>query len=202
MTRVINIARKEGHLEATPHGFRMPASVEARLEQMPCVARWEYSMYDDSDFYVAVYDAELDTFWQVQTWTTRFARPDPCWDPSVNAPMELIAEYNRRHAMWRHKDNRKQTFTHNQNRRAEFEKRVAEFNLPTKARLRLRRWLMTLEPAQMNQIVTLLSTKLRSSFRKSLRDQMIRWAGELDTRFDGPFSPKQFSIATEVYKPY
>lgn len=193
MTYVPNLAHVEGHLAEGANPHVVPHDVMENLRTLPVVDRWEWNGYDDSDFYIAVYDEGRDTFFRVMTWSTRFARPDDLYDPKPNASPELRAEYQRRiNQSYKVARMRRQL----RESRRHFEKAkaaCAALGLSKTARLNIYRWVREAETCQQGlDRLALISAKLRSEFKISLREQVIAWANG-ETKYVTPLSPRQLA---------
>jgi hypothetical protein len=62
---------------------------------------------------------------------------------------------------------------------------------------RLQRWLVSITAEDAYSVAKLFSANLRSTFRKSLRDQIRAWVDDPDRQYDSPLSRKQWAALTK-----
>lgn len=148
-----------------------------------CVAERERNMYDDSDFFMTVWDPVSRSAHEIMFATTR-GWSYPCMASSVDATPEVQAEYK---AYLAYRQRRNQVLQRRSQRQQDADTaRKAGLTRQQVQRLRdavgLGFW---------TQVSKLITSNLRSGFRKSLRQQIIDWAQDPAPRFQRPLSLRQ-----------
>lgn len=150
-----------------------------------CLSEREANFYDDSDFYMRVWDVETQSIKEICFASTR-GWTYPCLGSYVDATPEIVAlatayqiKVDRlmraRNLIW---DRRRQT------------KEVAELGLQTRKQLK------RLENCGIKDDVTRLKTllktkKFRSEFRAKMAAQVRDWINDPQPKYATPLSPKQ-----------
>ncbi len=155
-----------------------------------CLLERERNMYDDSDFYMLVWDVEKQAPEEIMFASTR-GWTYPCYASHRDATPEVWAAY--------------QTYLQEQEQRREAARRAAqarelntlrnrlqniahEHALPYNRLLVLRREL----PSQdFSALLGLFSNRIKSGFKLSLRGQVVNWCQQPDPKYPTPLSNKQ-----------
>lgn len=154
-----------------------------------CISERERNGYDDSDFYMTVWDEEKQMAYEIQFATTRYwCRP--AFGSNVDATPEVVEKYEAFMARVRERKRitrRKEGIVsrHNKVKENVFLARKNEVSVNSIKKLR-----SVYDHETFEACAKLLKSKLRSEFRKSLKAQLISWLnGERD--YPAPFSYKQ-----------
>ncbi len=146
------------------------------------VDTYERNGHDDSDFYAVCWDSERMLEIRILTGTTRFPSWG-CW-AEVDISEAGRAEYR--------------AFKEEQKRTSEaLERSICVADIVARSGVAVElaeRFVDRIKKgaAAYDAALTLLSTrKFRSTFRKSLRDQLEAWLLDSDPKFASPFSPRQ-----------
>lgn len=150
-----------------------------------CLAESEHNMSDDSDFYMLVWSIVEQRPFRVMFATTR-GWTYPCLASRVDATPEIRAahEAHRKAATRRHRI------------QAAWAKRCALSKLAKEARvsvLSIRRLRNATTSDQFEGATVLLTSKLRSAFRLSLKAQLLAWLESSETKHASPFTRKQWA---------
>jgi hypothetical protein len=140
-------------------------------------------MYDDSDFYMVVFNPEKNTFESICFASTR-GWTYPCYGSCVDAPPELMEKYKEHLAA--EAKAKERTYFEQRKRRLEEACAAAEITPEQYRKL----W-AALNDEDFRAIIKLLSTNLRSDFRKSLASQVREWLADPNPKYRSPLSPKQ-----------
>lgn len=171
---------------------RRHAVVLYKTHEGLCLREREANYYDDSDFYMLVWDEEAGEPKEIQFGTTR-GWCYPCMGSSVDATEEVREKY----AAWHNK--RQQELT--RQRRAERARALLELRsrsasllgaagLTPREVLRVRRLRRELGEGKLEGLLKLFGPRVRSKFKISLREQVIAWArGE--SEYSSPLSRRQ-----------
>lgn len=160
-----------------------------------CLYERERNMYDDSDFFMIVWDPEAHCTKEIMFASTRFWSY-PCMASHPDATPEVKVEFTA----WRIEQDRRNDILR---RWGDRRRRINMANDLGITRSDLKR-LMTIyhrqsletkrNPDDFDLIVTLLKTKnFRSNFRKSLADQIRKWLKTPDSSYGKPLSQKQMA---------
>lgn len=150
-----------------------------------CLVDWERNMYDDSDFYMTVWDPVSKSPRNIMFATTR-GWSYPCYNSSVDATPEVRAEYD---AYMAYKQRRSEVL----GRRAA-RQRDAEVALQAGlTRVQVERLKAVVGTDYWDGIKRLITSNLRSGFRISLRQQVMNWINDPAPKFARPLSPKQMA---------
>jgi hypothetical protein len=141
----------------------------------------EANYYDDSDFYLTVWDPVAKTAREICYATTR-GWCGPCFASCIDASPEVMAEYRawgaaqyRRHRIVDKRDRRNQ-----------------ELAKATKLGLTRKQYARLSAVDNGGLLENLLKTKtFRSAFRKSLNDQVRNWLTDPAPKYKQPLSYKQ-----------
>lgn len=149
-----------------------------------CLWEREANYYDDSDFFMSVWDEESQSIKEIMFATTR-GWSYPCMGSRPDATPEVKAKADA----WLAARNRRARITARWARRAENARLRAAMGLSTRAAVeRLRR----ASGRYWQQVEKLMTANLRSEFRISLAKQAREWAEQEHPKFSTPFSHKQW----------
>lgn len=143
-----------------------------------CLFKWERSEYHDSDFYMRVWDHDKGIYKDVRTGTTRGAFPDVI--ETVDATEDVIKLYQEAKKQEAQKEIEKQI----QFRRGQYAK--MKLNQEQGDRL-----FDAIGENNWYPIFKLLSSNIRSNFRKSLKEQILYWLSDDNPKYKSPLSNKQ-----------
>lgn len=155
-----------------------------------CLYEWENNGRDDSDFYMMVWDAEKKQPFPICFATTR-GWTYPAYGSKPDATPEVRAEYEaykvrveaEKNVLWRRTKASMLREFH-----AKELSLTARYGFTLKA---LRNWKKSEHPNQFDKAFRLLlSTKLRSDFKKSLQKQIADWLK--NPKYKSPLSIKQW----------
>ena len=155
-----------------------------------CLSEREANYYDDSDFYMTVWNPEKGAAEEIMFATTR-GWSYPAMGSFTDATPEVWATYE----VWREKKRaesiaigrKKKSVIIRAARKNEVEV-AGKIGVPV---ITLRKWKYAERPDLYERGVKLLSAKLRSGFKISLRDQLVKFLKE-GGKYNSPFSPKQW----------
>ncbi len=158
-----------------------------------CIQDWERNGYDDSDFYMTVWNEETQRpedicFASTRGWSYPCYGSSPDATPEIRAKYEAWCEQQKRAAHARMRRDRANVL---RKRRALLLKAAQAHNLPVTARLRLQKLRHEWTQETFDGLLKLLTANLRSPFRKSLREQTINWAQQDKPEWPHPLSAKQ-----------
>jgi len=169
-TNGMNDAKQGDTLYETHHGL--------------CLYDYERNGYDDSDWYMVVWDPVTKTSKEVFFATTR-GWSYPCYaskadaTPEVRAEFKAYVDYNlRRSEILKRRNERKHM--------AEIARRAGLQRTQVEN-------LKAAVGSAWQGIERLITANLRSGFRKSMRDQVIAWAINPAPKYRSPLSPKQMA---------
>jgi hypothetical protein len=150
-----------------------------------CLVDWERNMYDDSDFYMTVWNPDTKRPYNIMFATTR-GWSYPCYNSWVDATPEVRAEYE---AFKAYQDRRSEVLALRRARQNDAEVgRKAGLNRAQVQRLR-----ESVGISAWEGVKRLITANLRSGFRKSMRDQVMAWIIDPAPKFARPLSPKQMA---------
>lgn len=145
-----------------------------------CLFKWERNYYDDSDFYMRVWDVDNNTYMDVMTGTTRCASGNVI--ETVDATDEIRELY------------RKDLIKRDQiKEEKKFQFRVAQYSEMGISEEHGEKLFKAVGENAFYPFYKLLSANLRSEFRKSLKNQVINWLSQDNPKYDSPLSDKQIS---------
>jgi hypothetical protein len=150
-----------------------------------CLADWERNMYDDSDFYMTVWDPVSKSPCNIMFATTR-GWSYPCYNSSVDATPEVRAEYN---AYMAYKQRRSEVL----GRRAARQRDAEVAHRAGLTRVQVERLKAVVGTDYWEGVKRLITSNLRSGFRMSLRQQVMSWINDPAPKFSRPLSPKQMA---------
>lgn len=146
-----------------------------------CIRDYERNGYDDSDFFMVVWEDAANCPRTIQFATTRFWSY-PCMRSYVDASPEIMEKY----AVWCEREKRREKILRARKKQTESFKMAKQLNISRRQYLRI----SNLPEAEV--IKPLLKTKnFRSSFRESLAKQVRAWLSQETQTFDRPLSHKQ-----------
>lgn len=171
-----------------------------------CLFEREMNGYDDSDFYMTVWDEENGCAKEIMFATTR-GWTYPCYGSRPDASEEVWAKYRE----WKERMEReneelrlrqfrnKLWDTKRRFRRLEQEVAIL-YDFPQGRIIRLRKGfggqlaMRCSEDADYEAVLNLLINKrIRSNFKLSLRRQVIEWMRDPSQKYNRPLSPKQLA---------
>jgi hypothetical protein len=150
-----------------------------------CLVDWERNMYDDSDFYMTVWDPVSKSPRNIMFATTR-GWSYPCYNSSVDANPEVRAEYN---AYMAYKQRRSEVL----GRRAARQRDAEVAHRAGLTRVQVERLKAVVGTDYWEGVKRLITSNLRSGFRMSLRQQVMSWINDPAPKFARPLSPKQMA---------
>ena len=150
-----------------------------------CLVDWERNMYDDSDFYMTVWDPVSKSPRNIMFATTR-GWSYPCYNSSVDATPEVRAEYN---AYMAYKQRRSEVL----GRRAARQRDAEVAHRAGLTRVQVERLKAVVGTDYWEGVKRLITSNLRSGFRMSLRQQVMSWINDPAPKFSRPLSPKQMA---------
>lgn len=174
-----------------------------------CVLKeWENNGYDDSDFYCSYWDEEAQ-----EIKTTIFASTRgwsyPCLATRVDATPEVRAKADAWIAK-RERERRVRTALAGRNRAREIARKLdlpnyhrvvrlaKAYNVHGRIPSELHSTLLDGEKSLVHRVFDLIQSyannRLRSKFRKSLAEQIVRWMRDDSPTYDRPLSAKQESF--------
>ena len=153
-----------------------------------CISERERNGYDDSDFYMTVWDDELGKAYETMFATTRF------WSyPAMGSYVDATPEVMEKYEAWKQEQHKKAVrHRHRQGLKKRHEKLKAVVKAARKNDLKVGqvKRIASMNDYMFEGCMKLLTSNLRSDFRKSLKTQLIEWlTGE--NEYDSPFSPRQ-----------
>ncbi len=150
-----------------------------------CLYEREMNGYDDSDFYMAVWNEEKQKVEEILFATTR-GWTYPAFASYADATPEVI----KKAEAWKRAKDRKERICKRWQQRKELISQTEATNLTRKQLVKLQRVLGPDFPA----IYRLLKTKkFRSKFRASCADQVREWISQETPTYSTPLSRKQLS---------
>lgn len=155
-----------------------------------CISEREANYYDDSDFYMTVWNPETGSAEEIMFATTR-GWSYPAMGSSVDAGPEVIAAYE---AWFAARVAEKRRIGRAKKAAALVAERVREKDIAMKAGVpvvALRKWRRREAPNRFDAAVKLLTSNLRSGFRISLRGQLVDFLSGRG-KFLSPFSDRQW----------
>lgn len=170
-TNGMNAERQGDTLYMTHHGL--------------CLVDYERNMYDDSDFYMTVWNPVTKRPSNIMFATTR-GWSYPCYNSWVDATPEVRAEYQEYLA---YQERRSEVMSRRHERQNDAEVgRMAGLN-----RVQIERLRQAVGRSNWEGVKKLISTNLRSGFRISMRNQIMAWVSNPNPKFASPLSNKQMA---------
>lgn len=154
-----------------------------------CIRDFERNGYDDSDFYMVVWDPVAKEPKTIEFASTR-GWSYPCYASSPDATPEVLQDYaNYQYGIEWLRD--RQVFEKRIKALCDF-RRLARDNakylgFPSYRFYRLR----TLSAEIQEKLIWLLTANIRSDFKKKLRSQVVAWLNDPAPKYTSPLSPKQ-----------
>jgi len=153
--------------------------------QGKCIREWENNGYDDSDFYMCVWDEETQAPKSICFATTR-GWTYPSYGSFVDATPEVLQAYQA----YETKRLRKNRICEKWENRKEYMRIAKQAGLANYLQVIK---LSKVTPYGMwSNVVRLLTTNLRSSFRKSMREQIVNWVNDPAPKYNSPLSKRQW----------
>ena len=150
-----------------------------------CISEREANYYDDSDFYMTVWDEEKNEPKSIIFATTR-GWTYPALNSYVDATEEVIYKYK----VWKKANDRKYRIIKKWNHRKNQNEIAYSCGLTRKQVNKLQN---CLNDEHFTIVCKLLKTKnFRSKFRASCADQIRKWIAEDSPKYATPLSKKQF----------
>lgn len=153
-----------------------------------CVSERERNGYDDSDFYMTVWDDELGKAYETMFATTR-GWTYPAMGSYVDATPEVIEKYDA----WKKEEYKKAV---KERHKLGLKNRQEKLKVLVKAarkndlKVSQVKKVASLNDYMFEGCMKLLTSNLRSDFRKSLKTQLIGWLNG-ESEYSSPFSPRQ-----------
>ena len=171
--------------------FQGPSAYWTNLSHIGlCLKDFERNGYDDSDFMMIVWDPiahepKTICFASTRGWSY------PCYASAEDATPEVRAEYKqylegleRVYDIQDRAKKAKELAAY----RANLRRIAREFGVPYQRLLKARKMLGT---DLTNRLLTLFNPRIRSGFKKSLREQVIAWFREATPKYARPLSARQ-----------
>lgn len=183
---IIELCNKEDEGAYEVHGYGRETWVR-RTHVGKCLFEREANHYDDSDFYMTVWNDETNApeeicFASTRGWTY------PCLSSAADATPEVLAKYDayvKAAFAKREKAFHKGKVLEALANRKALKEAAEKFNVPYGKLVAIRRL------PEYKQILALFGDRIRSEFKKSLRKQVLDWAASSDKKYDHPLSKKQ-----------
>lgn len=148
-----------------------------------CIEDREYNTYWDSDFYMIVWDEESQSPKKIVYASTAYPS-GPAMRSYVDATPEVKEKYQR----YLKAEYRRVKIQAAWDRRAMHIKAAEKMGISRKDYFKL---YQCYGDEIMRKIEKLLSAKLRSEFRKSLKEQIMSWLGDKNPKYAFPLSDRQ-----------
>lgn len=153
-----------------------------------CVYQYEVNGYDDSDFFMVVYDDATDSF-KHQLFATTRGYVIGGFGSSADATPEVKARYNQwveEQRQAKRKEVRNARAIERLKLKRDISKLCKEYDLPYSKMIALR------HSNSIDAIVGLFGSRIRNKFKLNLRNQVITWATS-DSQYMSPLSPRQLA---------
>lgn len=163
-----------------------------------CLFESEHNGYDDSDFYMTIWDDEFGRPQKIMFASTR-GWTYPCLGSRVDATPEVIAKYEnwkKVQSAIKAYEQRKVLILKNRANRTIALSAAAKWGFKYGRLLKIKKKLID---TQYESILSLFNLKIRSGFKKSLQSQVINWLKEETPKYDLPLSPKQMAALHNIY---
>jgi hypothetical protein len=157
-----------------------------------CIFETERNGYDDSDFFMTVWDEATQAPTTIMFGTTR------CWSgPSMGSRPDATPEVREAYSKWQAKQEAIRVAAHRTHRaqellvrRREIREAAAAYSVPL---IRLRTLINHERRERSEGLLRLLkSTRIRNKFKVSLRERLVAWLQESEPKFASPFSQNQW----------
>lgn len=148
-----------------------------------CLYEREENGYDDSDFFMTVWNPEKNCpeeicFASTRGWTY------PCYGSKADATPEVIAAWEA----WKEAKIRRNRIQAKWWARKEAREKAKQARISTAEYRKLRN---SFNPETFVRVLKLLTSNLRSDFRKSMAKQLRDWLADPAPKYARPFSEKQ-----------
>jgi len=157
-----------------------------------CIKDFERNGYDDSDWFMVVWNPEKGAPETIEFASTR-GWSYPCYGSRPDATPETLAAYAAHEADKEAKrvaaERRAKAKSHLATRAASLDVARA-YGVPHYRLMRLRK---TMGYRKLNDILALFGKSIRSPFKLRLREQVILWAGQESPQYEMPLSAKQMA---------
>lgn len=168
-----------------------PSAYWTRLTNVGlCLRDYERNGYDDSDFHMIVWNPSTEAPEDICFASTR-GWSYPCYGSSVDATPEVKAAYQaylRRQEAAKRQRTRDGKAAKLRAQRAEMRRGATAFGFPYIRLLRLR----AVMPAEnFARLTWLLSAKVRSNFKLSMRKNLVEWLRNDQPKYPTPLSKRQ-----------
>lgn len=173
---------------------RNKGKYELEVSYEGCVLRiGEHNYYDDSDFYAVVWDEETQSTRKITYATTR------AWTTYNHAERDATDEVRKKADAYELKVSRAIRAKKLSEINAEDRRISLKHNISIKS---LRQFKGKVSSGSYDVCYELLSKNIRSSFKKSLRERLINWLNEKDSKYESPFSKKQWEALFQASQPF
>lgn len=151
-----------------------------------CISEREYNGYNDSDFYMTVWDTEKNEPKQIMFATTRG------WSyPAYGSYVDATSEIQEKYKAWKTAADRRYRIIKRWNKRKEQNELANATGL---SRKQLNKLSYCLSRDDYTAVIRLLKTRnFRSKFRKSCAEQVRKWVAQDKPQYRSPLSYKQLS---------
>jgi hypothetical protein len=149
-----------------------------------CLHEYEVNGYDDSDFYMVVWDEEQCKPINKMFATTR-GWSYPCYGSSADATDEVRAKYDE----WKKENERRKRIVNKWNRRSKLIETANRWRMSRKEATRVLNAISKSDREAMDALLRVRN--FRSNFRRNLAEQVRGWAREENPRYATPLSKKQ-----------
>lgn len=182
---ISNFVAKEGYnSQYYLSDERNAGKFEFELSYVGCVlGKGENNFYDDSSWYARVWDEKTQSVTKIYYATTR------AWTIYNTAEIDATDEVRAKAEAYYEATERKNRAIALAEINSQDRKIAIKNDISIKALRKLRK---DVGAGRYESCVDLLSKNLRSSFRKSLRDQLIKFLKSTDNKYTSPFSYKQW----------
>lgn len=156
-----------------------------------CIRDWESNGYSDSDFYMLVWNPEAGKAETICFATTR-GWSYPSYGSKPDATPEVLALYREWVEKCKAEDRIVKRRSHAVQMcdfRARLRKIAKANSVPY---FRLLKLLRKADADRIKAVTLLLTSKLRSEFRISLKNQLIKWLNDSQPQHESPFSRRQW----------
>lgn len=183
----------EGRYEGQDVSPRGDALIKWHTHVGLCLREREMNGYHDSDFYMLVWDDEKGEPDEIMFATTR-GWTYPALASRVDATDEVKAKYEA----WlqvkreeRERLQRQEWLEKARTLRARLMQIAADHDLTPAQRIRFQALVRRRPPSTRDKLFGLFGKRVRSSFKLSLRQQVIEWLADENPRYSFPLSPRQ-----------
>lgn len=160
-----------------------------------CLKNRERNGYHDSDFLMLVWDDEIEAPRWIEYASTRG------WSyPAYGSWVDATDDVKEKYEAWLVECAKKQVKYERKERakkalrvREAFKKITEDYNLTVAEAMKVRAIRKKMTDEKFRGLMSLFSKRVRSSFKKSLRKQVIAWARE-DNGYETPLSKRQLEF--------